>query len=217
MKLSSKTRNLICRFRFQDKTKTSRQRIPVQNWETINWWTNREVRLTSDNWQYLNRITSLHHLSGSSNVTWTLRPRIKPCLRTNRASNTSITLPSTHLNKVTKATDADLEEDQKSKRVCNRDNSWRRALEEVLREQREFSMIQREAFKLPKLRRSRRKWKRQRDPLNQVDITHRSSRRFHMNKWKISKIAVNEPRSKLPSIQAWDAVQKDKTHKNKLP
>lgn len=202
MKLSSKILNSIYRFRFLDKIKTSRQKTPVQNWETINWRTSREVRLTLDNWQYLNRITSLLHLSGSSNVTWTLRLRIKPCQRTNRASNISITLPSTHLNKATKATDADLEEDQKSKRVCNRDNSWRRALEEVLRDPREYNMTQREAFKLPKSRRSRRKWKRQRALLNQVAITHRSLRRFHMNKWKILKIWVNVPRSKLPSIQA---------------
>jgi hypothetical protein len=97
---------------------------------------------------------------------------------TNRAT-TNTRLPSIQKRRATRVlVDADLEEDPKSKKICKQDNSSRSQLVEVLPKTRGCSIIQSKAYRLPKSRRSRWKWKRLKDQLNQVVTTHRSSRRF---------------------------------------
>ena len=129
VRLSSRTLSSICRFRLLDKTKTSRQRTPVQSWETINWRTKWEIRSILATWEYRNQITSLLRQSGS--FRWILMLRTRPCqLRQIRkcqrlfmsrvcTSRATISTPlrSRHPRRATRAADADLEEDQKSKRI----------------------------------------------------------------------------------------------------
>jgi len=172
---SNKQLNSILTFRFPERTMTSRQRTAVQKAEIT--WTIRRVSIFVLVNKLSHYLTTSHlHLLGNSKQTWSLKIRIKQCQRLNlfRAfTNTSVLFLQKIVIWVVKASNVDLEEEQRSKKIQLQDNSWKRLQEEATLKPRECNMTQRVAFEQPKCKRFRSNWKTLRCQLNQVGIIHR--------------------------------------------